>query len=261
METLYGAVLGDICGSAYEFLGNKDSNVELFPEGSCYTDDTILTVAIANAIITETPYEDNLRYFGKTYENADTEYGTSFRLWLNSKNPEPYNSLGNGSAMRVSPIGWAFNSVPEVLLEARKSAECTHNHPEGIKGAQSAALAVFMARKGKSKEVIRKELELRFGYNLKRAVKSIRPGYTFSEICETSVPEAIIAFLDATSFEGAIRNAISLGGDADTQAAIAGSIAEAYYRESNPYPSAFKLVPEEFSKILNNFGNRYKGIY
>ena len=187
-----------------------------------FTDDTVLTVATTHAILTSTPYEIAYRAFGRQHPNAG--YGNAFFKWLSSDESGPYNSWGNGSAMRVSPVGLAFNTVDDVLREAERSA-VTHNHPEGIKGAQATALAVFMARSGASKKEIRDELALRFGYDLGRTVSQIRPDYQWDVSCQGSVPEALVAFLDSADVESAIRLAISLGGDADTQAAIAGGVA------------------------------------
>lgn len=180
-------------------------------------------------------------------------------LWMLSPSNKPYNSFGNGSAMRVSPVAHAFNKAEDVLLHAKKSAECTHNHPEGIKGAQSVALSVFLARKSAEKDVIKKEISSRFDYDLSRSVEDIRPGYQFDITCQRSVPEAIISFLDSSSFEDAIRNAVSLGGDADTQAAIAGAIAEAHYNgvPSALFEQAWERLPRSFQDVISAFSLRY----
>jgi ADP-ribosylglycohydrolase len=252
---MIGAIIGDIIGSIYEFNTIKTKEFELFPKGSKFTDDTVLSMAIAKSIIDNEPYLDNIVRFGREYPDAG--YGGFFRRWLKGDNHTPYNSWGNGSAMRVSPIGFAFDNEEEVLKEAKKSAEITHNHIEGIKGAEATTLAIFMARKGKSKEEIREVISDRFEYDLSREVNEIRPNYRFEVSCQKSVPESIICFLDSDSFEDCIRNAISLGGDADTMGAIAGGIAEAYYgipkeieREVSHY------LPNEFIEILTRFRNQ-----
>jgi len=252
---MIGAIAGDIIGSYYEFNPIKTKEFELFPPNSEFTDDTILTIAIAKSILDNEPYLDNIIDFAKRYPSS---YGSYFVAWLKEEEHLPYNSWGNGSAMRVSPIGWAFDTEEEILLEAKKSAQITHNHLEGIKGAQATALSIFMARKGATKEEIRKEIS--FGYDLNRTVEKIRPYYKFEVSCQKSVPESIICFLDSTSFEDCIRNAISLGGDADTMGAIAGGIAEAYYGipkeiEEKVYTylnKEFIDIIERFSKITNS---------
>lgn len=224
---MIGSIAGDIIGSVYEHSQIKTKDFPLFHPRCVFTDDTVLTVAVADAILTGCPYQLSVREIGRRYPGAG--YGGSFIDWLHSDHPQPYNSWGNGSAMRVSPVGFAFDTKNEVLKEARKTAEISHNHPEGIKGAQATALSVFLARTGREKEEIRMEISQRFGYNLKRTVDDIRPTYSFDISCQGTVPEAIIAFLDSISYEDAVRNAISLGGDSDTLACITGGIAEAFY--------------------------------
>jgi ADP-ribosylglycohydrolase len=201
--------------------------VPLFSPLCSFTDDTVLTVAIAEAILSGRPYLETIREIGRRYPNAG--YGGLFHRSLHSEDSRPYNSWGNGSAMRVSPIGFAFQDEATVLEEAARTAEITHNHPQGIKGAQATALAVFLARTGRTKEEIRRTIQAQFGYALERTVDDIRPMYSFDESCERTAPEAIVAFLDSSSYEDAIRNAISLGGDSDTLACITGGIAEAFY--------------------------------
>lgn len=223
---MIGAIAGDIIGSVYEANPIKTKDFPLFHPRCRFTDDTVLTVAVAEAILTGRPYVQAVHEIGRRYPRAG--YGGTFINWLYAEQPQPYNSWGNGSAMRVTPVGWAFDTVEELLTEARKSAEISHNHPEGVKGAQATALAVFLARTGHTKEEIREQIGRRFGYNLQRSVDDIRPTY-FDVSCQGTVPEAILAFLDATSYEDAVRNAISLGGDSDTLACIAGGIAEAFY--------------------------------
>ncbi len=226
---MIGAIAGDIIGSVYEHYQIKTKDFALFHPQSRFTDDTVLTVAIADAILTGRPYEGSVLEIGRRYPRAG--YGGSFIGWLHSDHPQPYNSWGNGSAMRVSPVGFAFNTEDEVLDEAEKTANISHNHPEGVKGAQATALAVFLARMGHTKEEIRDQIRQRTGYNIHRTVDDIRPAYSFDVSCRGTVPEAIIAFLDSTSYEDAVRNAISLGGDSDTLACITGGIAEAFYRD------------------------------
>jgi ADP-ribosylglycohydrolase len=225
---MLGAIAGDIIGSVYEHRPTKTPDFRpLISGASHFTDDTVLTVATADAILGDGDYASAYRRFGRRHPNAG--YGKSFRHWLHTPDAGPYGSWGNGSAMRVSPVGWAFDSESEVLAEAERSAAATHDHAEGIRGAQAVALAVYLARHGVGNEAIRSEIAARFGYDLARTVEEIRPGYRFQVSCQESVPEAIAAFLDSTGFEDAVRLAISLGGDADTQAATAGSIAEAAY--------------------------------
>lgn len=224
---MLGAIAGDIVGSLYENLRTKRKDFRLFTPLSIYTDDTVLTVAVADALLTGRDFGQTIRAYGRRYPLRG--YGPKFLLWMLSRSGKPYNSLGNGAAMRVSPVAHAFKSEEEVLLNARLSAECTHNHPEGIKGAQATALAIFMARRGASKAEIRADVSSRYGYDLSGRIEEIRPTYRLNLTCPGSVPQAIIAFLDSNDFEDAIRNAVSLGGDADTQAAIAGAIAEPFY--------------------------------
>ncbi|MBN1930685.1 MAG: ADP-ribosylglycohydrolase family protein [Desulfobacterales bacterium] len=224
---MIGAIAGDIIGSVYEHSPIKTKKFTLFDPQCYFTDDTVLTVAVADAILTGSPYVDSIRTIGRRYPGAG--YGGTFYHWLLSEDSGPYNSWGNGSAMRVSPVGFAFSTEDEVLQNARMTAEITHNHPEGIKGAQATALAIFLARTGHGKELIRDRIREMFGYDLSRSVDDIRPSYSFDVSCQGTVPEAIIAFLDSNSYEDAIRNAISLGGDSDTLACITGGIAEAFY--------------------------------
>ncbi len=232
---MLGAIAGDIIGSAYEFIGMKSKDFLLFPKGCSFTDDTVMTLAVAEALMSaagdaeafERQTVRSMRRFGRAY--PDSGYGIRFGGWLEMENPQPYNSFGNGSAMRVSSVGWAFPSLEETERYAAVSARVTHNHPEGIKGAQAAAAAIFLARSGASKSEIRTYIARRHGYDLDRTVDSIRPAYRFDESCQRTVPEAIVAFLEAADFEDAVRNAVSLGGDADTLACITGSIAEAAF--------------------------------
>ena len=254
---MIGAIAGDIIGSVFEHHAIKSTQFPLFSRYSGFTDDTVLTVAIADSILKKVDYATSLKTFGQKYPYAG--YGSSFFRWIFSSDSRPYNSWGNGSAMRVSPVGFAFDSMEDVLSEAKKSAEVTHNHPEGIKGAQATALAVFTARSGQSKATIKQGISDRFGYNLDRALDDIRPHYSFDISCQGSVPEAIIAFLEGKDFEDAIRKAISLGGDSDTQACIAGGIAQAYYQNipSKIVSDVRKRLPEEFLLIIDEFSEKY----
>jgi ADP-ribosylglycohydrolase len=226
---MIGALAGDIIGSVYERWPIKTKDFHLFDPRCTFTDDSVLTIAVANAITSGSSYKDSIRKIGRQYPNAG--YGGSFIGWLFSDTPQPYNSWGNGSAMRVSPVGFAFHDEATVIKEAGRTAEITHSHPEGIKGAPATALVVFLAKQGVDKESIRERIAVEFGYDLSGTVDGIRPHYSFDISCQGTVPEAIVAFLDSTSFEDAIRNAISLGGDSDTLACITGGIAEAFYKE------------------------------
>ena len=234
---MYGAILGDMIGAPFEFdRGKKTKDFPLFCSESQFTDDTVMTLAVAEALLDseEHPEEDvrlalicSMRKWGTAYPDAG--YGGRFRRWLVSKYPEPYNSFGNGSAMRVSAAGWLYPTLEETRRVARLTAAITHNHPEGIKGAESTASIIFLARTGNSKEAIREYITREFGYDLSRICDEIRPTYRHDESCQRTVPEAITAFLEGTSFEDVIRTAVSLGGDCDTLTCIAGSMAEAFY--------------------------------
>ena len=228
-KDMIGAIAGDIIGSIYEQNPIKSKDFTLFDSRCRFTDDTVLTVAVAEAILNGRPYLDSVREIGRRYPYAG--YSGSFLRWLHSDQPRPYSSWGNGSAMRVSPVGFAFTTEDEVLREAEKTAIISHNHPEGIKGAQATALAVFLARTGHDKAAIKRRIAQRFGYDLNRSVDDIRPAYVFDISCQGTVPEAIVAFIDSDSYEDAIRNAVSLGGDSDTLACITGAISEAFYKD------------------------------
>lgn len=231
-----GAIIGDVCGSIYEGRRYKGGewDMPLFTERSHFTDDTVMTVACMEAMEAvkagkeaEKAFQDSFHAWGRRYPHAG--YGHKFKEWIMADNPQPYGSFGNGSAMRVSPVAWMCDNLVDVLKYAAASAKVTHDHPEGVKGAQAVAAAVFLARSGKSKEEIRQYVSEQFGYDLNRSLIETGKDYCWSSQCQKSVPEAIIAFLDSHDFESAIRGAIWLGGDADTQAAIAGSIAHAFY--------------------------------
>lgn len=263
METngiLLGAIAGDVIGSYYEHVRTKDYDFKLIRTKSICTDDTKMTVALAHWLLGESRTPDNLvkllKDYGRKYPGG---YGRAFLNWVLSDNSFPYNSWGNGSAMRVSPVGWAFDTLEETMETAKQSAEVTHNHPEGIKGAQATAACIFMARKGKSKEKIRDYVEQTFGYDLHRTCDEIRPDYHFEISCQKSVPESIICFLESTDFESAIRLAVSMGGDADTMGAITGGIAEAFYGGVPEHIKAevIKRLPDEFVQIMTKFYSKF----
>ncbi len=256
IKCLLGAISGDVIGSVYEYNAPKTTDFELFTPDSQLTDDTILTIAVADAILNGKNYLKYICDYALKYPNSG--YGGMFRQWMRSADPHPYNSYGNGSAMRVSPVGWAFATPEEVLREAEASSAVTHNHPEGIKGAQAVALAIFLARTGASKDDIRKETTRRFGYDLSQTLDEIRPGYRFDETCQRTVPPAITAFLESDDFEEAVRKSISLGGDADTLAAITGSIAEAFYGgvPEEIATEVWSRIPKEFQEIVERFNSK-----
>jgi len=257
---MFGAILGDIIGSAYEWADPpiKTKDFELFTKESTFTDDSVLTLAIAEAIINQWDYKFNVRRFAKKYPNRG--YGSQFKKWIYTDPSKPYYSFGNGSAMRVSPIGYAFDTEEKVLEEAKISAIITHDHPEGIKGAQAVALAIFLARTGHSKREIGMAMQQRFGYNLARRIDDIRPDYSFDVTCPGSVPEAILCFLESSDVVDAIQMAVSLGGDADTLACIAGGIAHAFYKEipEEIVITARALLPMELLEVIDVFSHAYK---
>ncbi len=254
---MLGAIAGDIIGSVYEWYRIKTTEFPLFQDDCDFTDDSVLTVATAYSILQDVDFTKSYQSFSRKY--PDRGYGGTFSQWIHLDNPEPYNSWGNGSAMRVSPVGFAYESIDEILEQAKNSAEVTHNHPEGIKGAQATALSIFLARKVNDKELIRKNISKRFGYNLSRTVDEIRPNYYFNESCQKTVPEVIIAFLDSDDYEHSIRLAVSLGGDSDTLACITGGISEAYYEGVPEHISdeTYRIIPQEFIEILDRFRDRY----
>jgi ADP-ribosylglycohydrolase len=258
---MIGSIIGDYVGSVYEFNNTRDYNFPLINPESEITDDSIMTIAVADAILQSRTYGERLHYWGNKYPNPKGYYGASFGAWLRSDNPRPYNSWGNGSAMRVSPVGWAFDTLDETLLEAQKSAECTHNHLEGIKGAMAVASAIFLVRNGQSKEFLKQYIEKEFNYDLSRKLSDIRPTYRFYESCMQTVPEAITCYLESAGFEDAIRLAVSLGGDSDTLACITGAIAEADHACGIPaqvMEAAFSTVPEELQAIVKQFYATFK---
>jgi len=250
---MIGAIAGDIIGSAYEWHNIKSKDFELFSPRSKFTDDTVLTVAVADCILNNRDYAKTFKEYGRWYPHAG--YGGNFNTWLHSDSLAPYNSFGNGSAMRVSPVGFAFGTLDRVLSEAKRSAEVTHDHPEGIKGAQATAAAIFFARTGKDKNEIRVYIEATFEYDLSPTLADIRPGYHFDVTCQGSVPQAIVAFLESANYEDAIRNAISIGGDSDTIACITGGIAQAYYKTipENILAETTKRLDKELLIIVDQF--------
>ena len=254
---MWGAIVGDIVGSAYERAGLKTVEFELFTEGSRFTDDTVLTVAVADVLLSGREYAPILSEYGRRHFEAG--FSSRFRSWILSGGKAWNDSWGNGSAMRVSPVGWAFETVEEVLAEAERSAAVSHGHPEGIRAARAVAASVFLARKGADRRELAAFVEERCGYDLSRSLDAIRPTYRFSAAAAESVPEALCAFLESTGYEDALRKAVSLGGDADTQAAIAGAVAEAFY---GAVPSSLKerarlCLTEDLLSVIDAFVGRY----
>ena len=260
---MYGAILGDIIGSPYEFdRGSKSKDFPLFSPDSTYTDDSVMTLAVADAFLSVAPNTEDadirrqlirsMQTYGQVFPHAG--YGGMFRRWLKAPNPQPYGSYGNGSAMRVSSAAWLFDDLGTVRHMARLSAEVTHNHPEGIKGAEATASAIFLARTGSTKAEIKNYIEEQFHYNLSRTCDEIRPNYRHVESCQETVPEAITAFLEGDSFEDVIRTAVSLGGDCDTLTCIAGSIAEGFYGIPEELKQQCReRLPENLRKVLRRF--------
>ena len=264
---MIGAILGDIIGSRFEFdRGDKTKDFTLFTWESEYTDDTVMTVAVAEALLKtygmsltsldEKKIKDDLinsmKKWGRKYPFAG--YGGRFIGWLMGESTEPYNSFGNGSAMRVSPAGWLYDTLEETRRIARWTAEVTHNHPEGIKGAESVAAVMFLARTGHSKEEIREYVTREFGYDLSRTCDDIRPLYHHVESCQETVPEAMTAFFEGESFVDVIRTAVSLGGDCDTLTDIAGAMAEAFYGVPDELISeCFMRLPDDMREVLDEF--------
>ena len=261
---MIGSIIGDIVGSVYEFTPNniKTKQFEFFNPNGSYTDDSILTFATADWLLHGGEVAHYYSKYGEKYPWPMGGYGGGFKLWLirsiRQQDYRPYNSCGNGSAMRVGPVGWAFDTIEGILAKAKESAECTHNHPEGIKGAQATTLAIMMARHGCDKNEIRSEIEKRFEYDLQFTCEQIRPTYTWGGTCQDSVPQAIVAFLDGEDYEDSIRNAISIGGDSDTIGCITGSIAEAYFGvPADLRNSAMNYLPEDFQSIISEFENKF----
>ena len=260
---MYGAILGDMIGSPYEFdRGKKTKEFPLFSKHSTYTDDSVMNVAVGEAFLDAQPNAADdwtmqrlirgMQRWGRKYPHAG--YGGNFRWWLRSDDPKPYGSYGNGSAMRVSAVAWLYNDLEAVRTAAMMSAVVTHNHPEGIKGAEATACAIFLARTGHSKAEIKEYIEQTFRYDLSRTCDEICPGYRHVESCQETVPEAITAFLEGESFEDVIRTAVSLGGDCDTLTAIAGSIAEGFYGVPEKLKQECRdRLPDDMREILERF--------
>lgn len=254
---MLGAIVGDVIGSVHEWAETKTKDFPLFVDKSTFTDDSVLTIAVADWLLTDQNLVDLLHAYTESYPGRG--YGGMFRQWARRRAREPYNSFGNGAAMRVSPVGFAFDTIEDVLASAARSAEVTHNHPEGIRGAQATATAIYLARRTRDKHQIRESLESRFGYDLSPRLDDIRPVYSFDETCQGTVPQALIAFLESTSYEDAIRDAISLGGDADTLACITGGVAEAYYGGTPPKLAAPVLarLDERLVGVVDRFRQRF----
>ena len=250
---MIGAIAGDIIGSEYEFAPIKTTDFPLFSSNSEFTDDTVLTIAVADVLLNGGDIVDTLKRYTQDY--PDRGYGGSYYHWAHSDKRCPYQSWGNGSAMRTSPIGFFFNERKEVLEAAREYAAVTHNHPHGISGAQAVALSIFLARNGAKKEEIRREITTLFDYNLSMSISDIRPSYHFDVSCQGSVPQSIIAFLESTNVEDAIRLAVSLGGDADTMACITGGIAEAFYGDVPEYiiTESRQRLPDKLLSVIDAF--------
>lgn len=258
---MYGAILGDIIGSPYEFdMGDKTKDFPLFRADSMFTDDSVMTIAVADALLSDARDPERIKtllvYSMKRWGRKipDAGYGGMFYRWLFTDDPQPYGSFGNGSAMRVASAGWLYDTLEETREKARLTAEVTHNHPEGIKGAESVAAVIWLARNGKSKQEIREYVIKEFGYDLSRTCDEIRPGYYHVESCQQTVPEAITAFLEGESFEDVIRTAVSLGGDCDTLTCIAGSMAEAFYGVPEELKEECrKRITPEMKEVLDRF--------
>jgi len=257
MKGIIGAIAGDVIGSAYEFNPTRDYNFELFTPKSTFTDDTVLTMANALWLLEDQEHTHErlveiMRDLCNRYQWRG--YGGRFAQWIVDKDPQPYNSYGNGSAMRVSPVGYYAQTLDEALNLAKVSAEVTHNHPEGIKGAQATAVAIFLARQGKKKDEIKSYIETEIGYDLSRTLEQIRPDYSFNELCQTTVPEAITCYLEGFGYEDVVRLAVSLAADADTLAAIAGPIASAVWEVPNEISQpVIARLSEEFCTTLLRF--------
>jgi len=254
---MIGAIAGDIIGSVYEWERIKSKEFELFHPDCCFTDDTVLTVALAESILTGHDYSSLMKAYYRRYPDAG--YGGFFHRWAGAADSKAYNSWGNGAAMRISAVGFAFNTLEEVLAKASEYTAVTHNHEEGIKGAQATAAAIFLGRTGASKGNIREYIAETFHYDLTRTVDEIRPDYEFNESCQETVPETIECFLEATDYEDAIRNAISLGGDSDTLACITGGIAEAYFGVPTAIAErAMSMLDEGLRGVTARFVSRYR---
>lgn len=247
---MYGAIIGDIIGSIYEFHNVRHKGISIDHPGMHFTDDTVLTIATMDAILhPEIGYAKMYKQYFRDYVDSNCGFGGRFYQWGLSDSLEPYDSFGNGSAMRVSPVAWIYDTEEEVLSEAKRSAEVTHNHPEGIKGAQAIALAIFLARRGVDKEIIGSTITERFGYSLSSSIEELQKTNIFDETCQGSVPDVLICFLNSNGFEDCIRTSISIGGDSDTIACMAGSIAEAYYGLDKKW---IKFADDHLNNYLRN---------
>jgi ADP-ribosyl-[dinitrogen reductase] hydrolase len=246
---MLGAIIGDIVGSIYEWENHKSKDFEFLPKRCFFTDDTVCTIAVADALLHGKPPAEALYDWCNRYPGRG--YGGMFGKWIQSPGAPPYNSYGNGAAMRVSPAGFLGETLEETLAMARAVTEVTHNHPEGLKGAAATAHAIFLATNGEGPGDIRAAISKTYGYDLSRTVDGIRPAYRFNETCQQTVPEALICALDATSYEDAIRNAVSIGGDSDTVAAIAGGVAEALFGVPDALAQeGLRRLPEDMRLIL-----------
>ncbi len=253
---MIGAIAGDIIGSVYEWENIKAKDFDLFRANCSFTDDTVLTVALAESILTGSDYTSLMKAYYRRYPAAG--YGGFFHRWAQADESQPYNSWGNGAAMRISAVGFAFDTLDEVLVQAAEYTAVTHNHPEGIKGAQATAAAIFLARTGSTKNEIKEYVAANFHYDLSRSVDEIRPTYKFDESCQGTVPQAIVCFLESGDFEDAIRNAISLGGDSDTLACITGGIAQAHYGiPAGIADRAMSILDEDLRAVTARFVSRY----
>lgn len=268
---MLGAIIGDVIGSVYEWHNHKSPAFDLFSRFTRFTDDTVLTVAIADAVMSRQKrrnsildyyaskrlYASRLRQYARWFPDAG--YGQRFEYWAKLNEAKPYKSYGNGSAMRVSPIGFASRTLEEALTESRRSAAVTHNHRHGIRGAQAVAAAVFLGKDGMSKTELKRFIQRRFKYPLERTLDEIRPNYAFDPSCQGSVPQAITAFLESVDFEDAIRKAISIGGDSDTIACITGGIAQAYYKEmpSEMVSEVMIRLDAKFRGVIRAFNEKY----
>lgn len=256
---MLGAIVGDVVGSVYEWDNHRSKEFPLFGHASIFTDDSVLTVALAEAILTGADYAVVMREYGRRYPSAG--YGGMFRRWLGDASMGPYNSFGNGAAMRISPAGWAYPTLEETLERARLYTAVTHDHPEGVKGGQVTAGAIWMARHGRSKAEIRDWAVSFAGYDFSRTCDQIRPGYRFNETCQRTVPESLTAFFESTDFEDAIRLGVSLGGDTDTLTCITGSVAEAFYGGVPPEIERETLsrLDEPLRDVVQRFRKTYLG--
>ena len=255
---MLGALVGDIVGSVYEWDNHRSKVFPLFVDRSFFTDDSVLTVALADVLLNGGDFAAAMRRYGRLYPDAG--YGGMFRRWLGDPTMGPYRSFGNGAAMRISPAGWAYPTLQETLTRAREFTAVTHDHPEGIKGAEATAGAIWMGRKGATKPEIKIWVEEHAGYDLTRTCDEIRPTYEFNETCQKTVPEALTAFFESTDFEDAIRLAISLGGDSDTLACITGGVAEAFYKGVPPAieQETLSRLDGPLRDVVARFRSRYR---